>query len=153
MSLEKHARQLVRCTRCPLRENATCPVPGIGSEEATYFLIGEAPGKSEDKDGVPFVGASGKRLNRLLALAQIDINDCYLTNVVKCWPPKVRGKQRAPKKSERLACWPWLKQELQLVQPKIIIPLGAVPLSLFTDVGIKQLHGTTFTYELELDEA
>jgi len=119
---------------------------------AKYFLIGEAPGKNEDKQGMPFVGSSGKRLNKLLALAGIDENECYFSNVCRCWPPKVKGKQRQPKKAERLACYPWLKAELSLVRPQIVIPLGAVPLSLFTDVGITQLHGTQFPYELDLED-
>jgi len=148
VTLEELADQVKSCTRCPLRENATSPVAGLGEVGAKYFLLGEAPGKDEDKFGVPFIGLAGKRLNRLLALAGIDPNDCYITNVVKCRPPKqlAGGKttNRQPRKSERLACYPFLKQELDLVKPKYIITLGATPLSLFTQTGISQLHGTMF---------
>jgi len=152
MNLDQLAQQLVKCTRCPLRENATQPVPGIGAEKAKYFLLGEAPGHNEDKCGIPFVGDAGRRLDKLLALAKIDKNECYFSNTVRCWPPKVKGKQRAPNKKERLACYPWLKMELDIIKPEIIIPLGAVPLSLFTDIGITQLHGTCFEYEIDFRE-
>ena len=153
MNLDQLSALLVKCSRCPLRESASAPVPGLGNPNARYLLIGEAPGVNEDRVGMPFVGTSGKRLNRLLALAKIDVNDCYLTNVCRCLPPRVKGKIRAPRKTERLLCYPWLKAELSIVKPQIVIPLGAVPLSLFTDVGVKQLHGTQFEYELEVDDA
>uniref|UniRef100_A0A6M3JLW2 Putative uracil DNA glycosylase superfamily protein n=1 Tax=viral metagenome TaxID=1070528 RepID=A0A6M3JLW2_9ZZZZ len=152
MNLNQIASQILNCQRCGLRENASAPVPGVGSPTAKYLILGEAPGKNEDKYGVPFVGAAGRRLNRLLDLAGIDINDCYLSNVCHCWPPKVKGKQRAPRKAERLACYPWLKAEVSIIKPSVVIPLGATPLSLFTDTGITQLHGTQFQYEWEIDE-
>jgi len=113
------------------------------------MILGEAPGREEDRDGVPFVGASGKRLDQLLDLAHIDRNECYVTNVCKCWPPKVNNKQRAPKKAERLACSEWLNMELKLLRPQTIITLGATPLNLFTEDGITQLHGTQFQYHMK----
>ena len=153
MSLEQLAEQVRACTKCPLRAEATQPVMGLGEIGAKYLLLGEAPGKQEDAVGVPFVGAAGKRLNRLLELAKISPNECYITNVVKCRPPKTlsggKTTNRQPRKAERLACYPWLKQELSLVKPQTIITLGATPLSLFTQTGITQLHGTLFTVELE----
>lgn len=148
--LDKLAEQIALCTRCPLRQSATQPVPGIG-EGHKYFILGEAPGSSEDKAGVPFVGASGKRLNQLLELAKINPRECYITNVCKCRPPKVGGKFRAPRKAERLMCYPYLKEELSIVKPTYIISLGATPLSLFTDYGISQMHGCMFETEIELD--
>ena len=123
--LDDLAERVRACEKCPLREEARQPVPGIGSETPKFFIIGEAPGREEDKAGIPFVGTSGKRLNKLLALAHIDLNDCYVTNVCKCRPPS----NRQPKKSERLTCYPWLKEELRLLKPKTIITLGAMPLS------------------------
>lgn len=148
--LEELSKQIALCTRCPLRQSATQPVPGIG-EGRKYLILGEAPGSSEDKAGIPFVGASGRRLNQLLELAKIDTKDCYITNVCKCLPPRVSGKMRAPRKAERLACYPFLKEELKIVRPEIIITTGSTPLSLFSPYGISQMHGTLFDYELNLD--
>lgn len=150
--LTELSERLRLCSRCELRAEATAPVPGIGSHKATYFIMGEAPGQNEDETGTPFVGLAGKRLNKLLALGGIDPNDCYFSNTCRCLPPKVSGKRRAPRKGERLACYPWLKEELKIIKPKVIIPLGAVPLTLFTEVGITQLHGTQFKAALTLDE-
>ena len=139
--------EILACHKCGLAESRTQAVPGIGPQQTPLVIIGEAPGRQEDVQGEPFVGAAGKRLNKLLALAGIDVNDCYITNVVKCRPPK----NRTPRKAERLSCYNWLRQELQLVRPSTIITLGATPLSLFTNVGISQLHGTQFEVELDID--
>jgi len=145
--LENLAEQIKSCTRCQLRENCACPVPGNGVAGAKYMLIGEAPGRNEDEAGVPFVGLAGKRLNKLLALAQIDLNDCYLTNVIRCRPVK----NRDPRKAEIKSCLHWLQAEIKLVKPQTIITLGRVPLSLFSPYGIKAIHGCQFMWELEDD--
>jgi len=120
-------------------------VPGIGTLKAKYMLIGEAPGAEEDKAGVPFVGLSGKRLNKLIVLAGIDINECYLTNVCRCRPPA----NRTPRKLETRACNHWLVEEIKLIRPEYIITLGSTPLSLFSKSGVRSMHGTMFEYELE----
>lgn len=143
-SLDELARQIKNCQKCELRFECTQVVPGIGQERAKYFILGEAPGREEDSAGVPFVGLAGKRLNKLIALAKIDINDCYLTNVVKCRPPK----NRQPGKKEIKACLPWLLAELEAVEFKTIITLGATPLSLFSTEGVRQLHGTMLEGEV-----
>ncbi len=147
-TLPSIAKQVIDCTRCELREGATAPVPGLGDENATYFLLGESPGAEEDRRGAPFIGASGKRLDKLLALAKIDIDDCYLTNMVKCHPPKNRN----PKKKEMALCRPWLLQEIRAIKPEFIITLGSVPLSMFTAEGVKTLHGTLFEAEIPDEE-
>lgn len=144
MTLEQLTEQIRQCSKCPLREHATQPVPGVGDAGATYLLIGEAPGREEDADGVPFIGKAGKRLGQLMELAGIDPNDCYITNTCKCRPPKNRN----PRKAEQRLCEGWLQQEIKLVKPKYIITLGAVPLALFSKYGIKQMHGTMFYYQL-----
>ncbi len=136
--LEELAKQVVECQRCELRYECTNPVPGNGAEHATYVILGEAPGREEDVAGVPFVGMAGKRLNRLIGLSNMNINDCYLTNVIKCRPPK----NRTPRRGEVKFCLQWLLLELDIIQPKYIITLGATPLSLFTTEGIRTLHGT-----------
>ena len=146
--LEKIAERVRLCTRCVLRETATQPVPGLGDIDAKYFIIGEAAGREEDSSGIPFVGLAGRRLNKLLALAGIPLNDCYITNVCKCRPPN----NRTPRKSERLACFFWLKRELTAIKPKSIIVLGSTALSLFTDVGVRQLHGTQFSFDLPVEK-
>lgn len=138
MNLKDLNQQIKTCTKCNLREECTAPVCGLGSAGAKYFIIGEAPGKTEDEKGVPFIGAAGKKLDKLIALGNISLNDIYLTNTVKCRPPN----NDKPKKRQTKTCCEWLWQELELVNPQYIITLGAVPLSLFTDVGIGKMHGT-----------
>lgn len=145
MNLNELTDQILACTQCPLRQTATAPVPGVGEIGAKYLLIGEAPGGEEDKAGCPFVGLSGKRLDKLLALAGIDKNDCYFTNVVKCRPPR----NKDPKKGELKLCSKWLLKEIELVKPQYIITLGRIPLSLFCPYGIKVMHGTMFEYEFK----
>ena len=143
-SLERIDEDVKKCQRCELRQTATSPVPGFGQANAKYFLLGEAPGKDEDAQGVPFVGAAGRRLDQLLALAKIDINDCYLSNVIRCRPPK----NRDPRKKEIKACVEFLWREIRLVKPEFLITLGSVPLSLFCPYGIRQLHGCQLEVEV-----
>lgn len=145
-SLDQISKDIIQCQRCELRQFATCPVAGFGSMGAKYFLIGEAPGQTEDEQGVPFVGAAGRRLDKLLDLASIAINDCYLSNVCRCRPPR----NRSPRKKEIKSCVDFLWREIKLVRPEIVITLGATPLGLFTQSGgISTIHGTIFNYELE----
>ena len=146
--LDQLAEEIKMCQRCQLRQNATQPVPGFGSIGAKYFLIGEAPGREEDEQGVPFVGAAGRRLDKLLALAGIDINACFLSNAVRCRPLA----NRDPKKKEIKACVDFLWREIRIVKPETIITLGSVPLSLFSPNGVRQMHGSSFEFELEDDE-
>ena len=143
--LELLAEKIKLCINCPLREGATQPVPGIGEIGAKYMLIGEAPGAEEDRSGMPFVGSAGKKLNQLLELAGISQGDCYFTNVCRCRPPS----NRTPKKAEIRSCTPFLEEEIQVVRPEYIITLGATPLSLFSPNGIRQMHGTLFSYEFK----
>jgi len=143
-------KRIKACQRCPLRQEATAPVPGLLNLGSKYFLIGEAPGKEEDKYGVPFIGHAGRKLNELLELAGIDMNECSLDNIVKCRPPK----NRDPRKAEIRACTPWLFEAIRLVQPENLITLGRFPLSLFSPYGIRALHGTSFVVEIpEVGEA
>ncbi len=143
-SLAQIEKDIIACSRCELRMNATAPVPGSGIIGAKYFLLGEAPGRNEDELGIPFVGAAGRKLDRLLELAGININQCYLSNVCRCRPPE----NRVPRKKEIRACVDFLWREIRLVKPSIIIPLGATPLALFSTQGISQVHGTSFLWEL-----
>ena len=142
--LERTAQRILECSRCELRQNASQPVPGIGNPDAEYMIIGEAPGSEEDKVGIPFVGKSGQKLDQLTALAGIDKNSCYYTNTVRCRPPKNRN----PRKKEMAACREYLENEMLIIQPKYVITLGAIPLGLFAQDGLKSMHGTMFPYEI-----
>lgn len=139
-------KEVKACTRCQLRESATAPVCGLGEIGSKYLLIGETPGRHEDIEGIPFVGLSGKRLDKLIDLAGIDKNSCYLTNLCKCRPPANRN----PKKAEIRSCQGFLWREIKIIKPEYIITLGSVPLSIFvTNGGVRQYHGTMFEWEME----
>ena len=97
---------------------------------------------------MPFVGTAGRRLNQLLEVAGIDINDCSLDNVVKCRPPH----NRDPRKAEIRSCVDWLFQGIRLIKPQTIITLGRIPLSLWSPLGIRALHGTSFEIEIPEEE-
>jgi uracil-DNA glycosylase len=119
-------------------ETATNMVPGEGSATAEVMLVGEAPGASEDKQGRPFVGRAGKLLDELLAVAGLERADVYITNVVKARPPK----NRDPRADEVAHCLPWLEQQLALIRPRLVIPLGRHALAHFApDAKISQAHG------------
>jgi uracil-DNA glycosylase family protein len=117
-----------RCTACPLHKSGTQTVFGEGLKRARLMLIGEQPGDREDIEGHPFVGPAGRILDEALEQAEIERGDAYVTNVVKHfkWTPK--GKRRihqAPKAEEIKACAPWLEAELGVVDPEVMVCLGA----------------------------
>jgi len=116
------------CRRCPLYQNATQTVFGEGPEHAPMMLVGEQPGDQEDLQGHPFVGPAGKVLDRALAEAGIDRKHIYLTNAVKHFKNEPRGKRRLHKRPnayEVSRCKWWLDGELELVNPKLVVALGA----------------------------
>jgi DNA polymerase len=128
VSLEKVRAQARRCTRCPLYRLGTQTVFGEGPAPARVMLIGEQPGDREDIAGRPFVGPAGKLLDRALEEANIDRDEVYVTNAVKHFKWERSGKRRLHKKpnaGEIIACRPWLDAELELVQPEIVVALGA----------------------------
>jgi uracil-DNA glycosylase family 4 len=119
-------------------EAATHIVPGEGSHTADVMLIGEAPGASEDELGRPFVGRSGRFLDELLAEAGLARDDVFITNVVKARPPR----NRDPTAAEVAHYLPWLEQQLALVQPRVVIPLGRHALAHFAPGRrITEVHG------------
>lgn len=124
---------------CPdLAAGATQLVMGDGNVSADIVFIGEAPGKAEDEQGLPFVGASGKFLNEMLAAAGMDRQDVYITNIVKYRPPN----NRDPLPEEKKAFWPFLLQQLEVIQPKVIITLGRHSGAYFIpDLVISRDHG------------
>jgi DNA polymerase len=116
------------CRGCPLHEPATQTVFGEGRRRARLMLVGEMPGDREDRAGRPFVGPAGRELDEALELAGIDRADVYITNVVKHFKFEQRGRRRihsTPKKSEIDACFPWLREELAVVAPELLVILGA----------------------------
>jgi len=120
-------------------ETATHIVPGEGSHSADVMLVGEAPGASEDKQGRPFVGRSGKLLDELLAEAGLERADVFITNVVKARPPG----NRDPKADEVAHHLPWLERQLALIAPRVVIPVGRHALAHFAaGRKITEVHGT-----------
>lgn len=124
---------------CPdLAESATNLVMGDGNTNADLVFIGEAPGKNEDEQGLPFVGAAGKFLNEMLGTINLDRSDVYITNIVKYRPPG----NRDPLPQEKKAFWPYLVQQLEVINPKIIVTLGRHSMEYFLpDMRIGQIHG------------
>ena len=116
------------CTSCDLHKDATQTVFGEGLKRARLMLIGEQPGDREDIEGHPFVGPAGKVLDQALEQAEIERRDAYVTNVVKHFKWKPRGKRRihqTPRAEEIRACAPWLEAELEVVDPELLVCLGA----------------------------
>ena len=116
-SIAEKVKVYENCKLCETRTNA---VPGKGRFDADVIFVGEAPGKNEDIDGEPFVGAAGKRLDMILENTGINRNDVYITNIVKCRPPK----NRVPSKQEENACTDFINQEIEIINPKIICIMG-----------------------------
>ena len=114
-----HARVGV-CTDCPLHENRTNAVPGEGSAQARVMIIGEGPGFQEDRLGRPFVGPAGQFLDELLASVGLNREEVFITNMVKCRPPN----NRDPYPGEIATCGKYLDEQIRLIQPQVIIPLG-----------------------------
>lgn len=112
--------EALKTAPCPLRKTATQPVAGEGNPDAEFFFIGEAPGKNEDLQGRPFIGAAGKVLSELLESIGLQREDVFITSIEKFRPPK----NRDPKPEEILACFPYLEQQIETIQPKVIVCLG-----------------------------
>ncbi len=118
--LEIIKQKVIICTNCELCKTRTNSVPGKGNFHSNVIFVGEAPGKNEDKNGEPFIGIAGKRLSMALEEAGISRDEVYITNIVKCRPPK----NRVPTAIERETCKEYLKQEITIIKPKIICILG-----------------------------
>jgi uracil-DNA glycosylase family 4 len=138
--LEEMARN---CRLCPLRDGCKQAVFGAGSPDADIMLVGEGPGQSEDEMGIPFVGKAGRLLDRILEAAGINRANVYITNVVKCRPPG----NRLPNPNEIAVCRGYLEAQIRLLEPKIIICLGALATQTVVDnkAKITLVRGRWFT--------
>jgi DNA polymerase len=119
--LDSIAEKICVCTLCPLSKSRTIAVPGSGNYNTEIMFIGEAPGANEDKTGIPFCGAAGKFLDEMLKSINLDREDIYITNTVKCRPPA----NRDPEQTEKDICTStYLDKQIELINPKIIVCLG-----------------------------
>ncbi|AEY90941.1 DNA polymerase related protein [Streptomyces hygroscopicus subsp. jinggangensis 5008] len=148
-------RAAADCRGCPLHRAATQTVFGAGNTDARVMLVGEQPGDQEDRQGRPFVGPAGKLLDRALAQAGIDPSEAYVTNAVKHFKftraePGKRRIHKAPSLREMTACGPWLAAELALVEPELIVVLGATAgkALLGSSFRVSQVRGTVLEEEI-----
>jgi uracil-DNA glycosylase len=132
------------CVACGLAETRTKVVFGVGADDADLMFVGEAPGRNEDLQGQPFVGAAGRLLDSLLDEAGIARDRVYIANVLKCRPPG----NRDPRPDEIDSCKGFLRSQLELVDPRVVVTLGnfATKLLLKTDTGITRLRGTSYRW-------
>jgi uracil-DNA glycosylase family 4 len=133
------------CTKCPLAAGRTQVVFGVGDPAAALLFVGEGPGREEDLAGEPFVGRSGKLLDRLMWEEMgLTRDKCYIANVVKCRPPNNRN----PATEEIEACRPYLEEQITLIGPSVVVTLGnfATRLLLDSTEGIRQLRGKAFAF-------
>ncbi len=138
-ALDEIAAEVAACTRCPLHEQRTLAVPGEGHPDTEVVFVGEGPGYNEDQQGRPFVGAAGKLLNELLNAIGWKRQEVFITNVVKCRPPG----NRDPEPSEIAACAPYLRRQLEVLDPAVVVTLGRYSLQTFNPgVRIGASHGT-----------
>lgn len=128
------------CKRCDLNQTRTNVVFGVGPRDADVMFIGEGPGEQEDLKGEPFVGAAGKLLDDMLSIIDLSRENCYIANIIKCRPPH----NRDPLDAEQEACIGHLRNQVALVQPKIIVCLGRIAAQkiIYPDFRITRDHGT-----------
>lgn len=138
--MDRNLAELPRCTRCDLAQTRQRVVVGSGPSRATLMVIGEAPGRSEDEGGEPFIGRSGQLIVRLIE-EEVGLSraEYFITNVVKCRPPA----NRTPRREEIESCHPWLVEQLALVQPRVVLALGntAARAVFGFSEGIGRTHG------------
>lgn len=136
----------IKKCKCELKKTATQAVCGSGNIQADIVFIGEAPGKQEDLTGIPFVGSAGKILSKLIESIKSTREDVYITNIVKYRPPE----NRDPNLKEKQDCYQWLIEELNLINPKLIVFLGRHALNnFFPNKKISEVHGILFKEKIE----
>ena len=132
------------CTLCGLHRGRTQTVFGVGRRDARLFVIGEAPGADEDRQGEPFVGRAGQLLNAMLRSIGLPRVEVYIANILKCRPPN----NRDPEQSESASCTPYLSQQIELVQPRVLLAVGRIAAQslLQTDAPIGRIRGRVVSY-------
>jgi uracil-DNA glycosylase family 4 len=132
------------CQKCELHKTRTQTVFGVGNSNADWLIIGEAPGADEDKQGEPFVGRAGKLLNSMLLAMGLQREQVFIANILKCRPPN----NRDPKAEEVVACEAYLRQQIELIKPKIILAVGRIAAQnlLKVDTPIGKMRGNRYQY-------
>ena len=143
--IDKVTKKIITCTKCELHKDRTNAVPGEGSVKAKVVIIGEAPGKNEDELGRPFVGRAGKTFDGLLEELGIERSELFITNIIKCRPPK----NRVPKKDEVEACRDYLIQQVDIIKPDLMVAMGNSAIKTLTDLkgNMRELHGRRFQFQ------
>jgi DNA polymerase len=138
------AARVRACTLCGLHRSRTQTVFGVGRRDASLFVIGEAPGADEDRQGEPFVGRAGQLLNAMLRAIGLRRSEVFIANILKCRPPN----NRDPEPSEAASCTPYLSQQIELVKPRVLLAVGRISAQwlLQTDTPIGRLRGRALTY-------
>ncbi|MBI5342893.1 MAG: uracil-DNA glycosylase [Deltaproteobacteria bacterium] len=144
-SLDDIRKDLVECRGCPLCSGRRTVVFGVGNPRARLMFVGEGPGEEEDRQGEPFVGAAGRRLNQWIARIGLARKDVYIANIVKCRPPG----NRAPLPAEAAACIPYLRRQIRAIRPEMICALGSVAMQYLLDTNekISRVRGTWRQFE------
>lgn len=144
-SLELHREDICNCHLCPLGDSRTKFVYGVGNPEADLMFVGEAPGRDEDLKGEPFVGRAGQLLDKILTAMQMQRDQVYIANILKCRPPANRDPQ--PEEMEK--CFPYLREQARLIKPKIICALGRIAAQalLETKTPLGKLRGKWHSFE------
>lgn len=138
-------KQVAECKACPLHLGRTQTVFGVGNREAGWLVVGEAPGEQEDLRGEPFVGRAGQLLNEMLRAIGLDRESVYIANILKCRPPK----NRDPATTEVACCEDYLKNQIALIKPSIILAVGRIAAQnlLKTEIPIGKLRGQVHNYQ------
>lgn len=141
-AFEELKQRCIDCRNCALGQTRTNCVFGVGDPEADLMFVGEAPGEQEDLSGIPFVGRAGQLLDKFLYAVEIDRKDVYIANILKCRPPK----NRDPLPEEEEACIGYLREQVRLIRPKIIVCLGRISAMklIKPDFKITKEHGQWF---------
>ncbi|MBD1853849.1 uracil-DNA glycosylase [Leptolyngbya sp. FACHB-711] len=147
-SMEQISEHCNRCHRCELGKNRTHAVVGRGNDKAPILIVGEGPGQTEDETGLAFVGKAGQLLDKILASVQITEDDYFVSNIVKCRPPD----NRTPTVQEMDACRPYLMEQIRMIDPKIILLLGAASVRGITGDkrGITKIRGQWIEWDNRL---
>lgn len=143
MDFEQLKQTCLVCEKCDLCCTRTHVVFGTGNPNAEVLFIGEAPGRNEDEQGLPFVGRSGQLLDKYLFAIDLDrTKNCYIANIVKCRPPQ----NRDPQPAESDACMPWLREQFRLLKPKIVVCLGRIAAQrmIRKDFSVTKEHGQLY---------